>query len=90
MSPKRVAEYALMVLGPVRFSQKDTRSQTIHILKNMLDEEFGVQLKEERHPKLRTGDSVVIDGSQRFNAVELAKAGYLSPWKQKLVKVLGL
>ena len=90
MKPERVAEYALMVLGPVRFSQKDIRSQTIHILKNMLDEEFGVQLKEERYPRPKTGDRVVIDGSQRFNAVELAKAGYLAPWKKKLCRALGL
>lgn len=89
---QRVEEYARMVLGPVRFADKETRAQTVHILQNMLNEEFHALRAGERRPTREdmTKDSRRIAQSQRFNAVELAKAGYLAPWKKKLVKLLKL
>jgi hypothetical protein len=87
---ERVVEYARMLLGPVRFADKETRAQAIHTLKCMLNEAHGLELKAARHPKPEHGDMAVINGSHAFNAVSLAKAGYLAPWKQKICKALGL
>jgi hypothetical protein len=72
----------------VRFADKGIRAETVHILRNMLNEEYGAQRKEAKHPKRETGDAAVINGSHTFNAVSLAKAGYLSPWKKKLAELL--
>jgi hypothetical protein len=92
MKHQRVAEYARMILGAVRFADKDTRAQTMHTLHAMLDEERNAMKKEERYPKPadRSKDSTIIDESHAFNAATLAKAGYLAPWKKKLAKALGL
>lgn len=91
MKRERVSEYARMLLGPVRFSDKETRAQAIHTLNAMLNEEFNALRREERHPKVdESKDSYKINGSHTFNAVTLAKAGYLSGWKKKLAEKLGL
>ena len=91
MKRERVAEYARMILGAVRFADKDTRAQTIHTLHAMLNEEFNALKKEERHPKVDTStDAYKINGSHTFNATTLAKAGYLATWKKRLVEKLGL
>lgn len=92
MKRERVSEYALMLLGPVRFADKETRSQTIHTLHAMLDEEFNLQRKSavhRAHPD-ETTDAFRIAESQSFDAIALAKADYLAPWKKKLVRLLGL
>jgi hypothetical protein len=90
MKHERVVEYARMLLGPVRFADKETRAQAIHTLKCMLNEAHGAELKEARHPKPLTGDMAIINGSHTFGPVALAKAGYLAPWKKKLCRALGL
>lgn len=92
MERKRVNEYARMILGAVRFANPETRAQTIHTLHAMLCEEKHSQQKLERHPKMpdRTKDTTIIDESHHFTANDLAKAGYLAPWKKKLAKALGL
>ena len=92
MKRQRVMEYARMVLGPVRFADPNTRSQTVHTLHAMLNEEANALGREERHPKApdETKDSHRIDNSYSLNAQEMAKAGMLAPWKKKLAKVLGL
>lgn len=81
-----------MVLGSVRFADKETRSQTVHTLHAMLNEEANLCGREERHPKApdQTKDAYRIEESYSLNAKELAKAGALAPWKKKLAKVLGL
>jgi hypothetical protein len=92
VTPERLCEYALMVLGPVRYADKGTRAQTLDTLRAMLDEEFAIQRKAQRHPKTPdvTLDAVKIEQSERFDAVTLAKAGYLAPWKKLIVRKLGL
>ena len=80
-----------MILGAVRFADKDTRAQTMHTLHAMLDEERNTVKKEERYPRPPdpSKDSTVINESY-YDANSLAKAGYLAPWKKKLAKALGL
>jgi hypothetical protein len=92
MKRERVLEHARMVLGPVRFADAETRAQTVQILHHMLNEEFNALRRAERHPPREdeTRDAHVIAQSQRFNAVELARAGYLAPWKKKLARLLKL
>jgi hypothetical protein len=92
MKRERVMEYARMVLGPVRFADKETRSQTVHTLHAMLNEEAHLCGREERHPRPPDPlkDATRIDESYSLDARELAKAGVLAPWKKKLAKVLGL
>lgn len=81
-----------MVLGPVRFADNETRSQTLHTLYAMLNEEAHLCGREARHPRPADPlkDATRIEESYSLNACELAKAGQLAPWKKKLAKVLGL
>jgi hypothetical protein len=92
MKRERVAEYARMLLGPVRFADKETRAQAIHTLHAMLNEEAHALGREARHPKApdMTTDAYAIDNSYSLNAKDMAKAGMLAPWKKKLCKALGL
>lgn len=92
MKRERVLEYARMVLGPVRFADKATREQTVQVLHNMLHEEHQARELEARHrkPADPTLDAARIAAAQRFSALELAKAGYLAPWKRKLARLLKL
>ncbi len=50
------------------------------------------ETRAERHSKPAdpTKDATKIAQSQRFTAADLAKSGYLSPWKQKLARLLKL
>lgn len=93
MKRERVLEYARMVLGPVRFTDPRTRSETVQILHNMLNEEVSERSRAARHPPKPadpTLDAARIAAAQRFSALELAKAGYLAPWKTKLARLLRL
>ena len=92
MKRERVHEYARMILGAVRYADKETRSQTVHTLHAMLNEEAHLCQREERHPKLHdsTLDAPRIEESYSLNCLEMAKAGMLAPWKKKLAKALGL
>lgn len=92
MKRERVHEYARMILGAVRYSDKDTRAQTVHTLHAMLNEEAHACQREERHPRPPdlTRDSHRIDESYALSAAELAKDGLLAPWKKKLARALGL
>jgi len=81
-----------MVLGPVRFADKEVRSHTVHTLHAMLNEEAHALGREARHPKGPdpTTDAYRIAESYSLDARQLARDGQLAPWKKKLAKVLGL
>lgn len=93
MKRERVQEYARMILGSVRYANKDTRAQTVHTLHAMLNEEARLCDREERYPRPPDPllDSTRIEeGPYALNGRDMAKAGMLAPWKKKLAKVLGL